>query len=84
SSPSSPPRTFSHGPLADRIERDLQNLGRHPHLGRIPNDERLAALSYRVLVIENDLVFYKMRRKIVLTHRILHGLVYIPSPLEDM
>lgn len=70
--------------LADRIERDLQQLGRHPHLGKIPSDERLTGLGYRILVIENYLVFYKIRGKSVLVYRILHGARDIPSLFEDV
>lgn len=70
--------------LADRIERDLQQLGRHPHLGKIPSDERLTGLGYRILVIENYLVFYKIRGKSVLVYRILHDARDIPSLFEDV
>ena len=70
--------------LADRIENDLQRLVRHPYLGKAPNDERLATMGYRVLVIENYLVFYKIRGRTVLVHRILHGARDLPSLLEDV
>ncbi|MEW6247106.1 MAG: type II toxin-antitoxin system RelE/ParE family toxin [Nitrospirota bacterium] len=70
--------------LADRIENDLHRLARHPYLGKIPNDERLAALGYRVLVIENYLVFYKIKGKTLLVHRILHGTRDLPSLLEEL
>jgi toxin ParE1/3/4 len=70
--------------LAERVECDLQRLGPHPYLGKTPNDERLVALGYRVLTIDNYLVFYKVRGKTVLIHRILHGARDIPSLLEDM
>lgn len=70
--------------LADRIENDLQRLGRHPYLGKVPNDDQLAAMGYRVLVIENYLVFYKLSGRTVLVHRILHGARDLPSLLEDI
>lgn len=70
--------------LADRIENDLQRLVRHPYLGKVPNDERLATMGYRVLVIENYLVFYKIRGRTVLVHHILHGARDLPSLLEDV
>lgn len=70
--------------LADRIESNLQRLARHPHLGKIPNDGRLTALGYRVLVIENYLAFYKIKGKTVLVHRILHGARDLPSLLENL
>jgi plasmid stabilization system protein ParE len=69
--------------LVNRIERDLARLTRHPYLGKFPHDERLAALGYRVLVIDNYLVFYKVRGKTVLVHCILHGARDLPSLLES-
>ena len=68
--------------LADKIERDLERLARLPFLGRVPNDERLAAMAYRVLVVENYLIFYKITGKTVLVHRILHGARDLPNLLE--
>ena len=68
--------------LAERIESDLGRLARLPFLGRVPNDERLAAMAYRVLVIENYLIFYKITGKTVLVHRILHGARDLPNLLE--
>jgi len=64
--------------MADRIENDLQRLVRHPYLGKVPNDEQLATMGYRVLV------FYKIRGRTVLVHRILHGARDLPSLLEDV
>lgn len=57
----------------DRIEARLQALASHPFVGRVPHDPKLTALGYRVLVIDNYLVFYKVKSKIVLVYRILHG-----------
>lgn len=68
--------------LADKIEGDLQRLARLPFLGRVPNDERLAAMAYRVLVVENYLIFYKITGKTVLVHRILHGARDLQTLLE--
>ena len=70
--------------LADRIETDLYRLGQHPYLGKVPNDEGLVGMGYRVLVIENYLVFYKVKGRTVLVHRILHGARDLPGLLEDM
>ncbi len=57
----------------DKIQIQCQKLGLHPWLGKIPNDERLIQLGYRVLVIENYLLFYKVKGKTILIHRIVHG-----------
>ena len=59
--------------VLDRIELRLQALASHPFAGRIPQDPKLAGLGYRVLVIDNYLVFYKVKQRVVLVHRILHG-----------
>ena len=59
--------------LAQKIERSLRRLVRHPYLGKIPVDHPLAAMGYRMLVIEDYLVFYKIKGKTVLIHRIDHG-----------
>ena len=70
--------------LADKIEKELFTLGAHPWLGKIPNDESLAAIGYRVLVVENYLIFYKVTRKTVLVYRIIHGARDLPSLLKDL
>ncbi len=70
--------------LADRIEKALNSLRSHPQLGKIPNDEKLAGLRYRVLVVENYLMFYKIQGRTVLVYRILHGARDIPSLLKEI
>jgi addiction module RelE/StbE family toxin len=59
--------------VLDRIEARLEALQNHPFVGRVPHDAKLTALGYRVLVIDNYLVFYKVKGNAVLVHRILHG-----------
>lgn len=59
--------------VLDHIESRLQTLTSHPFIGRIPQAPKLTALGYRVLVIDNYLVFYKVKGNTVLVHRILHG-----------
>ena len=59
--------------VLDRIEARLKALQSHPFVGRVPHNAKLTALGYRVLVIDNYLVFYKVRGNLVLVHRILHG-----------
>ena len=59
--------------LAERIEKNLRRLASHPHLGKIPDDEKLAGMGYRVIIVENYCVFYTVRSKTVLIHRIVHG-----------
>lgn len=59
--------------MLDRIEARLEALQSHPFVGRVPHNAKLTALGYRVLIIDNYLVFYKVRGNVVLVHRILHG-----------
>jgi toxin ParE1/3/4 len=59
--------------LADRIEKKLRHLCTHPRLGKTPNDEKLSSMGYRFLVVEDYLVFYTIRAKTLLVHRIIHG-----------
>lgn len=59
--------------LADRMEGALRRLASHPALGRVPDDEQLSGMGYRFLVVENYLIFYTVRAKTILVHRILHG-----------
>ncbi|MBA3966160.1 MAG: type II toxin-antitoxin system RelE/ParE family toxin [Nitrospirales bacterium] len=68
--------------VLDHIEAQLQTLTSYPFIGRIPQASTLTALGYRVLVINNYLVFYKVKGNTVLVHRILHGardLLLVPS-----
>jgi len=59
--------------LATKFETRLADLASHPQLGRVPNDEELARLRYRYLIVENYLIFYTVEGWRVLIHRILHG-----------
>jgi plasmid stabilization system protein ParE len=70
--------------ITDHIEKQLQELQRHPFLGRVPADPKLARMSYRVLGVEDYLVFYKVRRKTVLVYRIIHGARDILPLLDEL
>ncbi|OGW50256.1 MAG: hypothetical protein A2V62_02995 [Nitrospirae bacterium RBG_19FT_COMBO_58_9] len=59
--------------LLDQIEARLEALQSHPFAGRVPHNPKLTALGYRVLVIDNYLIFYKVKSTVVLIYRILHG-----------
>ena len=69
--------------LADRIEKDLLRLAAHPYLGRMPDDDKLAGLGYRFLVVENYLIFYIVGERTVMVHRIIHGARDIPQMFPD-
>lgn len=70
--------------VTDHIEQDLQQLRRHPFLGKVPADTKLAKMGYRVLVVGDYLTFYKVRRKTVLVYRIIHGARDILPFLEEL
>ncbi|MEW5980268.1 MAG: type II toxin-antitoxin system RelE/ParE family toxin [Acidobacteriota bacterium] len=57
----------------EHIQRTLTLLTRRPHLGRIPTDEELVRMGYRVLVVGDYLAFYTLEDRSVLVHRIIHG-----------
>jgi len=44
----------------------------------------LARLDYRVVVVDNYLIFYKISGKTVLVYRIIHGAQDIPGLLTDL
>ena len=56
-----------------RIENNLAYLASHPYLGKIPNEEELARLGYRFLVVQDYLIFYTIEGNTVWVHRILQG-----------
>ncbi len=69
--------------LADKIETELTKLATYPYMGKIPQDTHLAQLEYRVLVVGDYLLFYKIKGRTILVHRILHGARDVPRLLED-
>ena len=44
----------------DDLEADIMRLAENPYLGEIPRYRTLQRQGYRVLICENDLVFYKV------------------------
>ena len=59
--------------LIKKIDRSISRLRSYPGSGMIPNDERLKLLGYRMLVIDNHLVFYVVKDKTVEIRRVIHG-----------
>ena len=57
----------------DEIDQKISNLAQFPHLGTIPKNERLEKLGYRVLIIQQYLVFYVVKDFVIEIRRILHG-----------
>lgn len=59
--------------LLDRFDSTIQQLSDQPFMGVIPKDERLKRLGYRMLIVDNYLVFYVVKRRTVQIRRIIHG-----------
>ncbi|WP_407310366.1 type II toxin-antitoxin system RelE/ParE family toxin [Desulfosporosinus sp. SB140] len=59
--------------LLDDIDKTISKLVYFPYMGHVPKDQRLIQLNYRMLVVENYLVFYVILDDIVEIRRILHG-----------
>ena len=57
----------------DKIDKSISKLELFPQLGVVPKDDRLEFLGYRMLVIDNYLVFYVFNGNIVEIRRIIHG-----------
>jgi toxin ParE1/3/4 len=59
--------------LLEKFDRTISNLSVHPELGVVPKDDRLKRLGYRMLIIENYLVFYVVKVGAIQIRRIMHG-----------
>jgi len=55
------------------IDNTIAKLADFPEMGKVPNDSRLKNLGYRMLIIDEYIVFYVIKEKIVEIRRILHG-----------
>jgi toxin ParE1/3/4 len=59
--------------LVERIVKEVSHLSQFPRLGLIPKSARLQAKGYRVLVVDDFLIFYGLRGRAVRIRRVLHG-----------
>jgi toxin ParE1/3/4 len=59
--------------FVDRIEHSIGSLAQFPKAGRRPRDARLQRLGYRVLVLDDYLVFYVVVGRTVQVRRVIHG-----------
>ena len=57
----------------DKIDKSISKLESFPQLGVVPKDDRLEMLGYRMLVIDNYLVFYVIKENMIEIRRIIHG-----------
>lgn len=59
--------------LIHEIDEVISKLEDFPNMGVTPKDLRLKSLNYKMLVIDNYLVFYVVKDPIVEIRRIIHG-----------
>jgi len=59
--------------FVDKLEVRIGKLESFPLLGRIPRNIKLRNYGYRVLVIEDYLIFYIIRKNTVEVHRVIRA-----------
>jgi toxin ParE1/3/4 len=59
--------------LLEKFDHTISQLADFPELGVVPKDGRLKRIGYRMLIIENYLVFYVIKPKTIQIRRIIHG-----------
>ena len=61
--------------LLNKIDKSISQLKTYPLKGKIPEDDHLQSKGYRMLVVENYIVFYIVfeNKKEVEIRRIIHG-----------
>jgi plasmid stabilization system protein ParE len=59
--------------FVEGVDRAVARLAVHPGSAPQPRDQRLRRLGYRMLVIDNYLVFYVVIGRTVQIRRVIHG-----------
>jgi len=59
--------------FVEGVDRAVARLALHPRSAPQPQDQRLRRLGYRMLVIDNYLVFYVIIGRTVQIRRVIHG-----------
>ena len=59
--------------MLNKFDEAISILEYFPFSGSTPNDIRLQALNYRMLMVESYIVFYVVLDKTIEVRRILHG-----------
>lgn len=60
--------------ILKKIDMAISQLINYPFLGVVPKDSSLVIQGYRILIIEQYLIFYIVKGKIVEIHRIISGM----------
>ncbi len=58
----------------DIFDEKISKLEQFPEIGKLPKDIRLKKLGYRIIIIDNYLVFYVIKENVIEIRRILHGM----------
>jgi plasmid stabilization system protein ParE len=66
--------------FVEKLDKRIGLLESTPLMGRLPKDEKLKKLGYRILILDDYLVFYIIRGQIIEIHRVIHG----SRQLEDI
>jgi toxin ParE1/3/4 len=66
-------RPVAAASLLDKLDHTISQLADFPEMGVVPKDDRLKRLGYRLLIIENYLVFYVIKFETIQIRRIIHG-----------
>ena len=61
------------GGFIEKIDEAISKLEDFPGLGAVPKDNRLRLLGYRMLIIDNYIAFYVVKKDVVEIRRIVHG-----------
>jgi toxin ParE1/3/4 len=59
--------------LLEKIDNSISLLSDNPYFGVTPRDSRLRNKGYRMLIIQNYLVFYVVKEKTVQIRRVIHS-----------
>jgi len=59
--------------LLDHIDKSILQLEDFPYIGVAPKEQRLVNLGYRMLIVENYLVFYVVLDNKVEIRRVIYG-----------
>jgi toxin ParE1/3/4 len=69
--------------LIERLIQKITSLEEFPLLGKVPKDSQLRAKGYRVLVVDDYLIFYAVKGQAVRIKRVLHGARDYASLIEE-
>ena len=59
--------------FVEELDRRIARLALHPLMGAVPRHLQLEEAGYRVLIMGDYLVFYKVHGKTIRIYRVVHG-----------